>query len=573
MATAIPEPVSAPFEGAEVLKPSGGLLRFTTAGSVDDGKSTLIGRLLYDSQSVYEDQMASVRKSKINRSSGPIDFSLLTDGLRAEREQGITIDVAYRYFSTPRRKFIIADTPGHEQYTRNMATGASTADAAVVLLDATKGVLPQSRRHAYIANLLGVRHIVAAVNKMDLADYSQEVFERIAKDFREFTELLGMRNVYSVPVSALEGDNVVRRSSKMDWFDGPSLLEFLETLPVSDASINGPLRFPVQYVIRPDANFRGFAGQIASGVLRPGTSVVALPSGVKTRVKKIVAYNGEVEEAGPGSSVNVTLEEEIDISRGDLLAEEEDRPQVANEFQAVLVWMHSDPLDTSKEYLLKHTTRTIRARLKRVRDRLNINTLEHEAAATLEMNDIGVVEIRTTLPLLFDAYLQNRTMGSFILIDPIHNATLAAGIIERAWTSERSLTAKHQGRVTSDERRLRFGHPAAAVWLPGRSRASELVERTLFDEGWFVQLAGPADFFAKEIGNVARVLHHAGQIGVFSPPDDSAKQRDEVRGIFGAHAFFEVESVEEGDDEIAARLLSRLRKWRDTHANSKGEKE
>src|SRR5690349_21281381 len=298
----------------QVLAPTGGLLRFSTAGSVDDGKSTLIGRLLYDSQAVFEDQLAAVRKSKVNRSGGPIDFSLLTDGLRAEREQGITIDVAYRYFSTPRRKFIIADTPGHEQYTRNMATGASTAEASVVLMDATKGVLRQSRRHAYIASLLGVQYIVAAVNKMDLVDYSREVFERLAAEFKELAAHLQVRNVYAIPVSALEGDNVVHRSTRMPWFEGQPLLEYLETIPVNDAGSFGALRFPVQYVVRPDATFRGFAGRVASGVVRTGATVVAMPSGLRTKVKSIVAFDGDKERAGPGSSINLTLEDEIDIS-------------------------------------------------------------------------------------------------------------------------------------------------------------------------------------------------------------------------------------------------------------------
>ncbi|HEY6467396.1 MAG TPA: GTP-binding protein, partial [Candidatus Acidoferrales bacterium] len=323
-------------ENQSSLMPNEGLLRFSTAGSVDDGKSTLIGRLLYDNQSVFEDQLASVKKSKVNRSSGPIDFSLLTDGLRAEREQGITIDVAYRYFSTPRRKFIIADTPGHEQYTRNMATGASTADAAVVLIDATKGVLRQSRRHAYIASLLGVQYIIAAVNKMDLVGYSREVFERLSADFKELAAHLDLRNVYLIPVSALEGDNVVHRSTRMPWFEGPSLLDYLEKIRVNDAASFGALRLPVQYVVRPDASFRGFAGRIASGVLRAGADVVAMPSGLRTKVKAIVAFDGDKDQAGPGSSVNVTLEDEIDISRGDMLVAEEDLPAVGNEFRGKL---------------------------------------------------------------------------------------------------------------------------------------------------------------------------------------------------------------------------------------------
>jgi bifunctional enzyme CysN/CysC/sulfate adenylyltransferase subunit 1 len=577
MSTATPEPTAASTETGGVFAVGESLLRFTTAGSVDDGKSTLIGRLLYDSQAVFEDQLASVRKSKINRSGGPIDFSLLTDGLRAEREQGITIDVAYRYFATPRRKFIIADTPGHEQYTRNMATGASTADAAVVLMDATKGVLRQSRRHAYIASLLGVQHILAAVNKMDLVGFSQEVFERIAAEFREFAGQLGVRNVYAVPVSALEGDNVVRRSARTPWYEGPALLEYLETLPVANIAASQPLRFPVQYVIRPDSSFRGFAGRIASGVLRPGTNVVALPSGVKTRVKSIVAFEDELEEAGPGSSVNVTLEDEIDISRGDVLVGDEQRPRVGTEFQATVVWMHSDPLDVHKIYLLKHTTRTVRARVKQVVHRIDVNTLEKSPATSLEMNDIAVLDLKTTLPLFFDPYRENRTTGSFILIDQHTNATVAAGIIERAIepgpSSRAGIAPVHSGRATKQERVLRAGHPSAAVWLMGRPRVAELLERTLFDEGWNVQLAGPTDFLPHELISVAKALRLSGCVAIFSPLDDGTNPMQAVRAIFGPDAFFAVKGEDKTEEAAAARIAEILRKWRDKHSDPSGGKQ
>ncbi|MGA8368222.1 MAG: sulfate adenylyltransferase subunit CysN [Candidatus Acidiferrales bacterium] len=576
MSTATPEPTAVSAETGGVFAVGESLLRFTTAGSVDDGKSTLIGRLLYDSQAIFEDQLASVRKSKINRSGGPIDFSLLTDGLRAEREQGITIDVAYRYFATPRRKFIIADTPGHEQYTRNMATGASTADAAVVLMDATKGVLRQSRRHAYIASLLGVQHILAAVNKMDLVGFSQEVFERIAAEFREFAEQLGVRNVYAVPVSALEGDNVVRRSARTPWYEGPALLEYLETLPVADIAASQPLRFPVQYVIRPDSSFRGFAGRIASGVLRPGTSVVALPSGVKTRVKAIVAFEDELEEAGPGSSVNVTLEDEIDISRGDVLVGDERRPSVGTELQATIVWMHRDPLDVHKIYLLKHTTRTVRARVKQVLHRIDVNTLEKTPATSLEMNDIAVLDLKTTLPLFFDPYRENRTTGSFILIDQHTNATVAAGIIERAIdpgpSSRTGIAPVHSGRATKQERILRAGHPSAAVWLMGRPRVAELLERTLFDEGWNVQLAGPTDFLPHELISVAKALRLSGCVAIFSPLDDGTNPMQAVRAIFGPDAFFAVKGEDKTEEAAAARIAEILRKWRDKHSDPSGGK-
>jgi sulfate adenylyltransferase large subunit len=554
-----------------ILAPSEGLLRFSTAGSVDDGKSTLIGRLLYDSQAISEDQLASVRKSNVNRSTGPIDFSLLTDGLRAEREQGITIDVAYRYFSSPHRKFIIADTPGHEQYTRNMATGASTADASVVLMDATKGVLRQSRRHAYIASLLGVQHIVAAVNKMDLVGFSQEVFERIAAEFREFADQLGIKSLYAIPVSALEGDNVVKRSLRTPWFEGPSLLEYLETLRVSDSATAGPLRVPVQYVIRPDATFRGFAGQVASGVLRAGAPIVALPSGLKTHVKSIVTFEDELEEAGPGTSVNVTLEDEIDVSRGDVLVGEEDRPLAGTEFEATLVWMHPDPLDLHKIYMLKHTTRTVRARVKRVRHRIDVNTLEKSVATSLDMNDIAEVDIKTTLPLFFDPYRVNRTMGSFIIIDQHTNATVAAGIIVRkvvpAPSTRAAASAQHTGRSSKDERVLRFGHASAAVWLKGRPRVAELVERRLFEEGWHVQMVGPMDFLSHELVTVTKAYRLSGCITVFSPLDDGTNQAQSVRAIFGPDAFFALEKQDQSDDEAVAHIVDALYKWRDTHSD------
>jgi sulfate adenylyltransferase subunit 1 len=553
------------------LKPapvsSGSLLRFSTAGSVDDGKSTLIGRLLYDSRAVLEDQLASVRKSKINRSSGPIDFSLLTDGLRAEREQGITIDVAYRYFSTPRRKFIIADTPGHEQYTRNMATGSSTADASVVLVDATKGVLRQSRRHAFIAHLLGVQHIIAAVNKMDLVGFSQDVFERIVQEFREFASRLSIRNVYAVPVSALEGDNVVLRSKRMPWFEGPALLDFLENVPASSVVAEAPLRLPVQYVIRPDASFRGFAGQVASGTLRAGATVVALPSNVKTRVRSIVAFESEPEAAGPGESVTVTLEDEVDISRGDMLVAEGRIPAVSTAFQAMVVWMHSEPLDPHKIYLLKHTVRTVRARINQIRYRVDINTLEHVPAKKLDMNDIAAVDVKTTLPLFFDPYRLSRTTGGFIVIDPLTNATVGAGIIEHA-IEEQPRSGSHRRHSTKEERVLRFGHPPGAVWLKGRPHVAELVERRLFDEGWHVQLAGPNDFLAHELVTVAKAYQLSGHITIFSPLDDGTDQKRVVRAIYGPDSFFAVNIEDDTDEEATERIMKVLRQWRDKHSDS-----
>jgi len=391
----------------------GGLLRICTAGSVDDGKSTLIGRLLYDSRSVYEDQVHSVEKASKSRSAGPIDFSLFTDGLRAEREQGITIDVAYRYFATARRKFILADTPGHEQYTRNMATGASTAEVAILLVDARNGILTQSRRHARIARLLGITDFALAINKMDLVNFDQDVFEQIRDDF---SELLDGASVHAIPASALHGDNVITRSDRTPWFQGPSLLEYLETVQVHRDLTVDPFRMPVQLVIRPDHTFRGYAGQIVSGALKPGDPVTILPSGLTSRVKSIVTFDGELQLAFAPMSVTVTLEDEIDVSRGDVLAAgpaEETAPWVGQRFEAELVWMDERPLDPGRPYLLKHNTKTVTA----------------EIDQRLVLNQIGSVRVSASRPLVFDAYDRNRGTGSFILVDPATHFTAGAGMI------------------------------------------------------------------------------------------------------------------------------------------------
>jgi sulfate adenylyltransferase large subunit len=412
------------------------MLRFTTAGSVDDGKSTLIGRLLHDTKSVYEDQLASIRAGRVNRSGGLVDLSLLTDGLKAEREQGITIDVAYRYFSTAKRKFIIADTPGHEQYTRNMATGASTADVAIVLIDAKAylklgKLLPQSRRHTYIASLLRIPHVVAAINKMDIVGYSAEVFESIRAEFTALANQLGLKSVEVIPVSALIGDNVVDRSDAMEWYQGPTLLEYLETVPLAIAeAAAGPLRFPVQLVVRPNAEFRGFAGRVERGEVRPGMLVRALPSGRVTTVKSIVTYDGELQQASFPLGVTVELQDEIDLSRGEMLvAEGQVGPQVSTAFRAMVVWMHEQPLIAGRTYLAKHTTRTVRATVRRIAYRVDIESTEHRESSRLQMNDIAEVEFDTSLPLFFDAYAENREMGAMILIDPVTNATVGAAMI------------------------------------------------------------------------------------------------------------------------------------------------
>ena len=466
------------------------LLRFSTAGSVDDGKSTLIGRLLYDTQSVYEDQVRSI-EGKGTTAPGQIDFALLTDGLRAEREQGITIDVAYRYFSTARRKFIIADTPGHEQYTRNMATGASTADAAVVLIDAGKGVLVQSRRHAYIASLLRVRNILVAVNKMDLVGYDENTFRAIERDFQALLDQIAedtgnpVEPVF-VPVSALEGDNIVHGSEKMPWYGGPSLLELLESLPSSLDTSNEPFRFPVQRVLRPDHTFRGFAGQIASGTIRPGNKITVLPSGRSAEIERIVTWDGDLAEAHAPLSVTLVLNHELDISRGDLIVAAERPASVVKNVKAALVWMDQRPLERNRRYLLKHTSQTAPAIVSGIEHRTNISTLSREPAETLEMNGIGVVSIRLLRPIALDLYRENRSTGAFILIDPQSNSTVAAGMVIAGQESADSRVREvHDGStgVSAEERATRWGHRGGALSLSGPAVLIDAIERSLFTVG------------------------------------------------------------------------------------------
>jgi sulfate adenylyltransferase large subunit len=466
------------------------MLRFSTAGSVDDGKSTLIGRLLYDTQSVYEDQVRSI-EGKGTAAPGQIDFALLTDGLRAEREQGITIDVAYRYFSTARRKFIIADTPGHEQYTRNMATGASTADAAVVLIDASKGVLVQSRRHAYIASLLRVRHIIVAVNKMDLIGYDELPFRAIERDFSLLLDQIAADTGNPVepsfvPVSALAGDNIVHRSTAMPWYSGPSLLQLLELLPSSLDTRAEPFRFPVQRVLRPDHSFRGFAGQIASGTVRPGDKITALPSGKSAEIDRIVTWDGDLTEAHAPLSVILVLNRELDISRGDLIVSSDAPATVARNMKAALVWMDQRPIALHCRYLLKHTSQTVPAFVSSIEHRTNINTLTHEPADTLEMNGIGVVSLNLLRPIALDLYGENRATGAFILIDAETNSTVAAGMItavSRIAAADSHIHLDAWGPVTAGERAARWGHRGGVLELSGPSELIDSVERSLFSVG------------------------------------------------------------------------------------------
>ncbi|MGW0431552.1 sulfate adenylyltransferase subunit CysN [Micromonospora sp. NPDC003197] len=411
------------------------LLRFATAGSVDDGKSTLIGRLLYDTKSLFTDQLAAVEAVSAARGDEYTNLALLTDGLRAEREQGITIDVAYRYFATPRRKFIIADTPGHIQYTRNMVTGASTADLALILVDARKGLVEQSRRHAFLCSLLRVPHLVLCVNKMDLVDWSQEVFERIADEFTAFAAKLDVPDLTVVPISALRGDNIVRRSENMPWYEGPSLLHHLERVHIASDRNLVDVRFPVQYVIRPQSttvtDYRGYAGQVASGVLKPGDEVMVLPSGFTSRIASIDTADGPIEQAFPPMSVTVRLTDEIDISRGDLICRPHNAPAVSQDIEAMICWMdESRPLRVGAKYAIKHTTRSARAVVRGLHYRLDVNSLHRDEAATeLTLNEIGRVRLRTTVPLLADEYRRNRTTGGFIVIDESSNRTVGAGMI------------------------------------------------------------------------------------------------------------------------------------------------
>ena len=532
---------------------------------MDDGKSTLIGRLLHDSKSVYEDQLSAVKKSRINRSAGPIDFSLLTDGLRAEREQGITIDVAYRYFATARRKFIIADTPGHEQYTRNMATGASTADLAVVLIDATKGLLPQTRRHAYISSLLGIPNVLAAVNKMDLVDYREDIFLQLQRDFFALAAQLGIRNVLSVPISALEGDNLVSPGSRMPWYQGPTLLAHLETAPLRPAASTDGVRFPIQYVIRPDSAFRGFAGQVAGGVIRPGDPLVALPSGQRTRVHSIVTYDGEFPEATHPMSVTLRLADEIDLSRGDMLVSPQSSPRVSRHFQAMVVWLHPEPLELGRNYLLKHTVRTTRAQATAIQHRVNVRTFAHEPAQKLEMNDIASIKFESASPLFFDPYERNRTTGSFILIDPLSNATVGAAMLDE----NQPITSPHtssletdapvlaQTPVTSAERFMRHGHRPALILAEGRYTLAVLLERALFQRGFEVLLATAAEISSPEqLLTLARGTRAAGLVLIYSSAALESPAKHALRALAEV-GFFDLTAAELPDDDNAALEKSR----------------
>jgi bifunctional enzyme CysN/CysC len=500
------------------------LLRFTTAGSVDDGKSTLIGRLLLDTKNIFEDQLAAVERASQQRGEEYVDLALFTDGLRAEREQRITIDVAYRFFATPRRKFIIADTPGHIQYTRNMVTGASTAELAIILIDAQHGVVTQSKRHGFIASLLQIPHVLVAVNKMDLVGYEEAVFERIMAEYTDFASKLSVPNLAFIPISALLGDNVVQRSERMPWYDGPSLLHHLEHVSVGASRNLVDFRFPVQMAVRPNAGFRGFAGQVASGTIRPGEEIVVLPSGRSSRVRSIVAFDGELPEAAAGDSVMLTLEDEIDVSRGDMIVRAGNLPQASAALQCTLCWMSEEPLNPRTPYIVQHTTRQVRAHIDQLTYRIDVDTLHREPAQTLGLNEIGRARLVTTQPLFFDSYQVNRATGNFILIDPYSNNTVAAGMIRRedlkvANLSERLATLRsphvvwERTAISREMREQRHGHQAAVVWFTGlsgsgKSTVARLLERRLYSMG--------CETFYLDGDNVRHGLN--GDLG-FSPAD------------------------------------------------------
>lgn len=479
------------------------LLRFSTAGSVDDGKSTLIGRLLYDTKSIFEDQMEAVEDASTRRGDAHVNLALLTDGLRAEREQNITIDVAYRYFATPRRKFIIADTPGHIQYTRNMVTGASTAELAIVLIDARNGVLTQSKRHGFLASLLGIPHILVAVNKMDLVDWSRDRYDEIAGEYGDFAQKLGVEDLTFIPISALLGDNVVEPSEQMPWYRGSTLLHHLEHVNLGANRNLVDLRYPVQYVLRPDQNYRGYAGRVASGALRPGEEVLVLPSKKRTRIASVEMFEGPVEEAAAGDSVAVTIEDELDISRGDMIVRPMNLPIVDSEIDATLCWMSESPMEPNTQYWLRQTTREVKAFFNRIVYRIDVDTLHRDEVERFELNDIGRVHLTTSQPIFFDRYDLNRETGSFVLIDPHTNDTVAAGMIRGAVRTaadlpdapdtddERPISPDvvwESWNVPLGEREARNGHKASVVWftgLPGSGKSSiaRALERKLFDAG------------------------------------------------------------------------------------------
>jgi bifunctional enzyme CysN/CysC len=552
------------------------MLRFLTCGSVDDGKSTLIGRLLHDAKSIYEDQLAAVKRDTVKfgttGESGGVDLALLTDGLKAEREQGITIDVAYRYFSTDKRKFIIADTPGHEQYTRNMATGASTCQLAVILIDARHGVMVQTRRHSFIVSLLGIKHVVVAINKMDLVGYSQERFESIQREYTGFVAKLGIPDVQFIPISALKGDNVVDKSGAMPWYQGPPLLSHLETVHIASDRNLTDVRFPVQYVLRPNLDFRGFAGTVASGILRKGDELLALPSGKKSRIKSIVTFDGELEEAFPPMAVTVTLDDEIDVSRGDMLASPANPPRVSSQILATVVWMNEKPFVPGRSYWIKQTTRTVTGEIAELRCAIDVNTLERRPATQLAMNEVGQVVLSLNQPLAWDPYQLNAATGAFILIDRLSNNTVGAGMILEQdhgssgdhWGQQplATLLIAPQSQISPAARAEKFGNLPVTILLTGltgsgKATIAYALEKRLFEAGAAVtvlygttmrrglcrDLGFSADDRSENLrrgAEVAKILNDAGLICIaaFVAPHEAVRQK--AKSAIGSDRFLEV---------------------------------
>ena len=539
------------------------LLRFITCGSVDDGKSTLIGRLLYESHLVFEDHLAALEadSKRFGTQGGDLDFALLVDGLAAEREQGITIDVAYRFFSTERRKFIVADTPGHEQYTRNMVTGASTAELAVILVDARKGVITQTRRHSFLVTLLGIERIVLAINKLDLVDYSEDVFERIQAEYRAFATEIGMAEIVCIPISALRGDNVTEHSSNMAWYTGPSLIDHLETVEIGDTLQDDPFRMPVQWVNRANSEFRGFSGTIVGGSVRPGDTVHALPSGISSTVASISTFDGELTEAVAGQSVTIVLTDEIDVSRGSVLCSDDQRAEIADQFEAHVIWMHDTLMQPGRQYSLKLGAVTAGLTISPPKYKVDVNTLEHLAARTLSLNEIGVCTISTDRPIPFDPYASNRDMGGFIIVDRLTNATVGAGLIHFAL--RRSTNVHWQALdVTPEARSALKGHQPGVVWMTGLSGAgkstiaNQLEQRlhalgthTFLLDGDNVRHGLNRDLGFTEadrienvrrIGEVSRLMIDAGLVVLVSFISPFRAERELARGLIGDGRFCEV---------------------------------
>ena len=547
------------------------LLRLLTAGSVDDGKSTLIGRLLFDSKKIYEDQLSALQRDskRMGHAGEDIDYALLLDGLKAEREQGITIDVAYRYFSTNKRKFIIADTPGHEQYTRNMVTGASTANLAIILIDATKGVITQTRRHTFLVSLLGIKHVVLAVNKMDLVNFEEKVFDQICKDYDNFITQLDIPDVNYIPLSALKGDNVVEPSNHMPWYTGKCMLDFLESIHISSDRNFEDMRYPVQYVLRPDKDFRGFSARVGSGIIRKGEQIMVLPSRKTSTIRSIITYDGELEEAFPPQSVTVTLDDEIDISRGDMIVYPDNLPHMERHFESMLVWMDEAPMDPHTHFFIKHANNNTRARVDKIQYKIDVNTLKKSTVDHFELNEIGRVVLTTNKPIFFDAYKKNKSTGSFVLIDPVTNNTVAVGMImdhlsaddlpSRISEQDRERIRHGQGLIPAEAYQKRYHQQGATLWITGlhgsgKNEMAFSLEKQLFDMGATVVLLDGSsvrsglskelDFtptdraeHLRRVAEVCRILNDQGIITIcsFISPDENI--REQIAQIIGKERF------------------------------------